>query len=489
MVVLVIFPVAGWLADTRIGRYRFVHFSMWWMWLAVLATSVLLLVQAFTNATLNEWPFDILIGIGLLGVAGFQASAIQLGIDQLVDASSGSLSAYISWYIWSFFVSKCAIVLTQSCACSWKYQPDIVMLLLPISCTLSLATNGLLSKWLIKEPVVQDPFRVIFRVLKYALKHKHPQMRSAFTFWEDEPYTRIDLGKSKYGGPYSTEEVEDVKMFCRILKTVALFSLFGGTVCIVNELSTKRMSHYRNGDFLVVSDCIKYSSSENLRSCYEMAVLKDSQYFILALLIPFLEFVLYPLLMKLNCQACVYSRTLDRSLVGVAFGILYIAYVLTLEATSTLIMGHVNVTCSLDEPQYSQSHVLNTDFRWLIPSNFFFSLSVYFLITCAAELVCAQAPYSMKGILNGMNFSLCSISVMISYGIMVAIRELSKLGNDYLFEAWCGVWYYLATLLIDVILSIVLFIWSKKYKLRRRDENVHNEQIFAVDYFEKYLQA
>ena len=49
--------------------------------------------------------------------------------------------------------------------------------------------------------------------------------RSAFTHWENETPSRIDLGKQKYSGPFTEEEVEDTKTFWRIV--TVLLSIFG----------------------------------------------------------------------------------------------------------------------------------------------------------------------------------------------------------------------------------------------------------------------
>ena len=48
-------------------------------------------------------------------------------------------------------------------------------------------------------------------------KHKYPENRSALTYWEEEAPSRLDLGKDKYGGPFTIEEVEDVKTVFRML--------------------------------------------------------------------------------------------------------------------------------------------------------------------------------------------------------------------------------------------------------------------------------
>ncbi len=36
--------------------------------------------------------------------------------------------------------------------------------------------------------------------------------RSAFTYWEENIPSRLDLGKSRFGGPFTTEQVEDVRL-------------------------------------------------------------------------------------------------------------------------------------------------------------------------------------------------------------------------------------------------------------------------------------
>ena len=70
-----------------------------------------------------------------------------------------------------------------------------------------------------------NPLKNIYKVLKYSWKHKVPEHRSAFTYWEEDIPHRIDLGKNKYGGPFTNEEVEDTKTFLRILPL--LLCLFG----------------------------------------------------------------------------------------------------------------------------------------------------------------------------------------------------------------------------------------------------------------------
>ena len=75
------------------------------------------------------------------------------------------------------------------------------------------------------EPISRNSLKLLYQVLKYSYDHKYPERRSALSYWENEMPSRIDLGKGKYGGPFTYEQVEDVKTFFRLLLLMA--SLFG----------------------------------------------------------------------------------------------------------------------------------------------------------------------------------------------------------------------------------------------------------------------
>ena len=58
---------------------------------------------------------------------------------------------------------------------------------------------------------------MIPNVLNYARKNKCLRNRSALTYWEEDYPSRLDLGKEKYGGPFSEEQVENVKTVLRLI--------------------------------------------------------------------------------------------------------------------------------------------------------------------------------------------------------------------------------------------------------------------------------
>ena len=82
----------------------------------------------------------------------------------------------------------------------------------------------MLDKWLVKEHVIKNPFPLIWKVIKYAVKRRQYWQRVS-GFEEHGVLSRLNIAKSVYGGPCTNEEVEDVKSFFRIVAVVAIFMI------------------------------------------------------------------------------------------------------------------------------------------------------------------------------------------------------------------------------------------------------------------------
>ena len=97
-----ILPFAGWLADVYFGRYKVTRCSMWIMWtsfmLATISSVVAKMMKSYQHIHTS-------ISLGLLiitsiGLGGYWANVIQFGLDQLQDASTTEITAFISWFMW-----------------------------------------------------------------------------------------------------------------------------------------------------------------------------------------------------------------------------------------------------------------------------------------------------------------------------------------------------------------------------------------------------
>ena len=209
VVVCLMLPVSGWLADVYFGRYKVIKWSILIMWIV----SILFVASSILAQQLHydEKPLTLALLIPLgIGYGGFQANVIQFGIDQLTDASTTEITSFIAWYVWAFVSGRLPVDFIEKCLAGYKVFTPFLM---SVFLTVATASIFLFNQVLVKEPATQNPFKLVYGVIRFAIKNKYPRQRSAFTYCEDEPPSRIDFGKSKYGGPFTTEQVEDVKHY------------------------------------------------------------------------------------------------------------------------------------------------------------------------------------------------------------------------------------------------------------------------------------
>ena len=131
-------------------------------------------------------------------------------MDQLLEASSTQLSAFIHWYFWNMHIGPLlSFYVVGSSKLFLPKQPSLQISRIIISITvtffflLSLILLIHCKKNMYIEKTGENPFRKVCKVLKFAWKHKYPVNRSAFTYCEENTPSRMDLGKKQYGGPFS----------------------------------------------------------------------------------------------------------------------------------------------------------------------------------------------------------------------------------------------------------------------------------------------
>ena len=222
--------IAGWLTDAFIGRYKVICCSVWIMWLLMIIATVSAIVEQL-NEVYHHYDKAIrpaLFCLVSIGLGGFQANIVQFGLDQLHDASTTEITSFIIWYVLSLISTGCIVEFNVFCLN--EQNKLFILLFVCVSLTLALILLICFNHWLIKKPATQSPIKLIYMVIKYTIKHKHPQFRSAFTYCEDELPSRIDFGKSKYGGPFTTEQVEDVKTFLRCLPLMSIFGMLASAI-------------------------------------------------------------------------------------------------------------------------------------------------------------------------------------------------------------------------------------------------------------------
>ena len=166
----------------------------------------------------NKLLFYIIYVFGYLcavvGYTAIRANIVQFNIDQLVGASADQLSAIIYWHSISIPV---VFILFELGRCSFHFFLMISFITSGVTVSVVLITHSFFKHWLETTPFIINPIKLIAKVLNYARKNKYPRNRSALTYWEEDYPSRLDLGKEKYGCPFTEEEVENVKTVLRMI--------------------------------------------------------------------------------------------------------------------------------------------------------------------------------------------------------------------------------------------------------------------------------
>ena len=266
------------VADIYLGRYKIIQYCIRLLWIAVIASNTIIALQYY--AVKNAATYSILTvftTIGVAGSAGIIVNSLHFGIDQLTDASSSEITSYISWYTWNFMLGCTTGVIFTNCL---THYISLSYFVLPLFCTLSILSDCCFNHYLVKEPVTSNPLKLIYHVLKYSVKNKYPRLRSAFTYWEDKPYSRIDLGKNKYGGPFTIEQVEDVKTCFRI---IIWFGFFTPMFIVFNSLHYHFYIQYFDNQFLLSFK--RNSVAQNIEYCYYETFALNLEYITIVFLV------------------------------------------------------------------------------------------------------------------------------------------------------------------------------------------------------------
>ncbi len=120
---LLFYPLAGYLADVRYGRYKVVRCSVCTMWCGLLTVIVIgVIVNAIVVPIMitNQSYFVSAVSILLIVVncalalfllisllvvfAGFLANVIQFGVDQLNESPSKDSFLFIHWFLFTLYI-------------------------------------------------------------------------------------------------------------------------------------------------------------------------------------------------------------------------------------------------------------------------------------------------------------------------------------------------------------------------------------------------
>ena len=463
------FPVAGWLADAKYGRLKVINMSVWFMWwgLLIMVVSLLLVVPSSLLPIHNQHQCNgslaadivlplctifllisfILIGIG---AGGFLPNILPFIIDQLPEASSSLLSSYVRWYSWTLFVGY-LIGLVHTSYIKVNNPPPPVLPAIGLFAVHSIVVIGNIfcQSLFIQSQGYDDPYKTVLRVVHFACKHKTPIKRSSLTYCERGLPSRFDLAKTKYGGPYTNEAVENVKTFFRIL--LVLLSL-GGFFFV------------SSGPYIQLPAFLKHYDNLDSDSLTPWET-------VIAFTNPIVGVILLPvinIIVRFASYKFEYLVHKPFLWIGIGFilmslcnGSLTIISVLNyaLQANAT----QLNHTCFLyfygEDTDTSVQNIM----AYVVMPSLFYSLANVLVLTSSLYFICCQAPSSMRGMLIGL--------FQLGVGCFTALEDLfsaafAKAPN-------CSIWFWLFLTIVSIASVPVYAIIAKKYRKREREEIIN----------------
>ena len=462
VLVYVAFPIAGWLADTRLGQFRVVYGSIWCFWCGILCFGfgcVLRLLEPCDGPLFisGKYAANVLALVFIaLGAAGFFPNILVLLMDQLPDISSSRLRSCIHWFVWALYFGffcenwmESGSQLYPEYIDKWFY---VAILVAFTNFSIILVLLFFFRHKFIISFARTNPYYTAYKVLAFAKKHKTPLKRSAFTYWENKLPSRIDLAKNKYGGPFSHEKVEDVKTLLRILGVfLALFPFFVGYTGPLGELIPY----------------VNYFSGKN--TLLRLSVFPVHTALTL-LAIPVLELIVLPLFPKLEYFFAYTLRWL------------FLACILLLltNASLAIIAGIASYekACFFEWDTKSDRHEFS--FQWLFIPSCLWSTVEFLMATSIFRFICSQSPHTMRGMLLGM--------IMFLHGLYTEIGMIFTLVfDDFQFKAIkCGIVYWLLMTVMALIGCFVFGIAVYFYQKRVREE-VLDERGFIESVYEREI--
>ena len=447
MALFVFLPVTGWLAESWLGRYRAIVVGL------LLSLVTILTLQAVFVMLHFDWtpiPALVLIILGFListfGIGSFYTITLPFALDQMIGASAEQLSAAVQWYCWVFFLGLLIKHILECIPLPNQFHyldilPVIFLTLGTLCFSAVLIMDCLYHKWLDTNNKTGNPIKLIFQVLNYARKNKCPRLRSALTYIDEEHPSRLDFGKHKFGGPFTEEEVEDVKTIFRLIPILLPMS----GVFFFSELEFSQIP-----------------LSKNCHSIFEHYAISTA----VSVLIPVYRFIVYPFVHK-------YIPSLLK-MIGAGLILCFLSTVMYTVMTG---VQHFSEQCHnntmADTPQ--------VPLYWILIIEYLNGIGSVLAMIFGTEFVMAQTPNRMRGIMMGL---------------VIAMVGWTRHGGNYtitrVFHAFkvspedTTFYFYLALPPLAMLMLIIFVITAKRYKLRERERHV-NIQAIVEEHYERYF--
>ena len=382
----------------------------------------------------------------VFGYSCFSANIIQFATDQMIEigASGEELSALIHWQYWAMSLGHFLKSILQNMNVVDSEQSNITLILSLVCLSALILSHLCFKKWLITTPLIANTLKNMYSILNYARKTKYPPKRSALTYFDEEHPSRIDHGKDKFGGPFTEEEVEDVKTVLRLIPLFVCALAYGISI-----------NHW-------------YFFKSHLQTTHDIFFNDIPLYCTMTILVPpIYQLILYPL----------FYNSIPTMLQRTGIGLLLVIFS-TISYLAIDTIGHLmdtNVEC-----MFGNHSKLQLSSEWLCIPLILNGIGVCILEMSFLEFLIAQTPAKMKGLIIGLWY--------VVRGVGSSLGILLPFIFEYLPHIYpsCGFYYFLTKLVLLISVFAIFLRAAIWYKLRQR-EIVVNVHAIAEEHWERYM--
>ena len=460
--VTVFVPFLGYLGE-RIHRYNLIMSGGIIVVFSYLINMVLLILEATVDKEQEDFHYYILLGLVLLSIPTLCgcglciANILQFGATQLQFAPTDNFAAFSRWSVCILLTSISVVDFCLSAISTYPFRYSQIVANTPFffATAIAVALSYRLRHILIIDPLPHtDSIRLIWRVMKFAWKHKHPLRPSAFTY-SDSPPSRLDLAKERYGGPFTTDQVEDVKSFWYLV-----------ALPVFQCLNTSFYSSVPLG-----KQYASYLGKQNKLSLFTNIVTNHCT--LLPNTVAIVGFMILYLILVPHFQKYI-PTLLKRIWIGFFF-------LLLSEISVTIISINVTKTLPVLMNQSTNQTSFSCDKLWsyyvLTIPEALAGIGLLLTLTSQTEFLFAQAPQTMQGILIGM---LCGQYVFPYLNNIVGTYTVA--GKH---------WQYYASLVglqMAILLALTVLVYRYKYRKRNEPSDI-NVRAMIEEIFEKDFEA
>lgn len=475
VVCYLLYPVFGLLGEKWM-RFKVIVVGSSLMSVSYIVLKVITLLVVHHIKPISEskaiWvSFSFVCVPFLLGYVLLGANLIQFGVDQFQFSPSHEISSFIHWYFFALYfcvtfdttwlsVLRFATSKDSSTRFEFVTFGSGLVIIGTVFCFVCC-----FRRHLILEPAQNNnPVLLIWKVMRYAQRHRQPVRRSAFTYGETIP-SGLDLAKERYGGLFTTLMVENVKSFWYIL--VLLITTYG---FIMLDNTTELASMY--SILLDLNGPVSFLETITLK----FSNVVSSVTIIVGLLVH--QLVIVPF----------FPKYVPSMLKRIWFGLVAVVLQLgVLTIISCIIHNNMkeSFTDMTDFCLHNKSNLTYLDiplidlhlphYSVLLIPQFLSGIAIILIFVSCGSFIVAQGPHNMQGLLIGLWLVVYSL-----FGVHLASFIPSLAGCN---------WYYYAVKTIIAGTSVVAYsIAAYRYKYRQCNElSDINERNIITQYTERQI--